>query len=102
MRVLRPPTEEEADDQEAGGQHERPKARAAPSDKGRVGFVQGIPHLGAAGGASWDLGLCCGPPAAGQRDSGTAGQRLPPTYAALISYCGLEGGAPGAGLVSPP
>lgn len=72
MRVLRPPTEEEADDQEAGGQHERPKARAAPSDKGRVGFVQGIPHLGAAGGASWDLGLCCGPPAAGQRDSGTA------------------------------
>jgi len=70
------PSEEEADDQEACDQHQRPNAqpaRAAPSDKGRVGFVQGIPHLGAAGGASWDLRLCCGPAAAWQRN-----RRFPP------------------------
>lgn len=44
------PSEEEAEDEEAGGQQQRPgaqPARAAPSDKGRVGLVEGVPHVGA-------------------------------------------------------
>lgn len=44
----RAPTEEEADEEEAGGQPQSPSAEpawATPSDKDRVGFVKGIPHL---------------------------------------------------------
>lgn len=43
-----PRTEEEAEDEEAGGQHQGPSAqpaRAAPGDRGRVGFVKGVPHF---------------------------------------------------------
>ena len=48
----RPPprTEEEAEDEEAGAQHQGPRAepaRTGPGHRGRVGFVKRVPHHGA-------------------------------------------------------
>lgn len=76
MLGARVPTEEEAEEEESGGQQgpRAEPARAAPGDRGPVAFVKGIPHLAGQGwGASWDLSLCCGP---------TEGQGLPPPGAA--------------------
>lgn len=45
--VARAPTEEEAADEEPGGQQQRPSAqpaRAAQGEEGRVGLVKGVPH----------------------------------------------------------